>query len=306
MTDLITEALASEIPESTGTDSSVVHNSTESNLLSKDLRRADSPPTSASVNYMPLDFNHAAEFLIFFDPALRDGQKKLHKWQIQELIRLSQKDTYTIEHPLEYLLLAANGSGKDAYIIAGFTCFVLCCRKRYKVVITSASDLQLDTQTRNYIRYLSENVNAYLKELGVFPGDAIDIKKESFKSSTIKGEDGQKISLTGSEVITFVTKEGGRAEGHHPQPDAEPGEGVVLIINEAKTVPQEIYEHFAKCTYNIFIQVSSAGLPSGHFYKSVISAIEFPNEFIQDKYYLRKVTAYDCDHISKGQARKRS
>lgn len=254
---------------------------------------------SSSVLYSPLAFQDAAEFLMFFDPMLKSRKKRLYRWQIEELIRLSQKGQYTTENPFEYLLLAANGSGKDAYIIAGFACYVLCCWRRYKIVITSASDLQLDSQTRNYIKYLSENVNAYCQQQGIMDY-AIDIKKESFKSSVIiQGSSGQSFSLTGSEIITFVTKEGGRAEGHHPFPDADLGEGVILIVNEAKTVPQEIYEHFAKCTYNIFIQVSSAGPARGHFYNSCVSAVEFPALQVQGKYYLRTITAYECLHISR-------
>jgi len=251
----------------------------------------------SSVSYLPLAFENAAEFLLTFDPALKSGKKSLYKWQIEELIRLSKTHEYRTEAPFEYMLCAANGSGKDAYIIAGFVCFVLCCRKRYKVVITSSSDLQLDSQTRNYIKYLAENVNAYLKANGIME-EAIDIKKESFKSKVV--DSGQrKVSLTGSEVITFVTKEGGRAEGHHPFPDAEVGEGVILIANECKTVPQEIFEHFAKCTYNMFIKVSSAGPKRGDFYDSCESAVRYPREYIKDRGYLRVVTAYDCPHIAK-------
>ena len=292
---LLSEALESDFISSSPVSSAGVSSKgVDTDVSSSTPQQTD----GSSVSYSPLQFDNAAEFLMFFDPALRNGKKRLYKWQVEELIFLSQKGKFTTNSPLEKLLLAANGSGKDAYIIAGFVCYVLCCWKRYKVVITSSSDLQLDSQTRNYIKYLAENVNAYLRQNGIME-EAIDIKKETFKSRVTNGA-----ALTGSEVITFVTKEGGRAEGHHPYPDADTGEGVILIINEAKTVPQEIYEHFAKCTYNIFIQVSSAGPARGHFYKACIDAVEWPKEYKEGRYYLRVVTAYDCPHIAKAKLDK--
>jgi hypothetical protein len=127
-------------------------------------------------------------------------------------------------------LCAANGSGKDAFVIAGFVVFVLCCWQRYKIVITSSSALQLDSQTRTYIKNLCESVNAFMRAKGVMEKDAIDCLTDTFTSNTFSKEDGSKWSMTGSQIITFVTDEGGRAEGHHPWPDALPGEGVIIII----------------------------------------------------------------------------
>lgn len=254
--------------------------------------------TRASSTYIPLDFADAAEFISFFDPALRTGKRQLHKWQIEELRRLTRKGAYKTSCPLKYLLRAANGSGKDAYIIAAVTAFILCCWPRYKVVITSASDNQLDTQTRNYITYICGNVNDYLKENGVIT-KAIDIKKETFAANVFKQPDDSKISLTGTEVFTFVAKEGTKVEGYHPYPDAEIEEGVVIIINEAKSVAQEIFEHLEKCTYNIWIEISSPGPARGHFYNVNSLAVEYPAEYIPGKYYLRVISAFDCPHIAR-------
>jgi hypothetical protein len=279
---------------------------TKRNPFSPETRtnhKSTSPSGEGASSYSPLKFKDAAEFVYFFDPSLKSGKKKLYSWQIEELRRLSEKGKYTTANPLEYVLLAANGSGKDAYIIAGFVSYVLCCWKRYKVIITSASDLQLDSQTRNYIKYLCQNVNEYLRINGVM-SKAIDIKKETFKSTIHKDNSGREISLTGSEVVTFVTNEGGRAEGHHPFPDADTGEGVILIVNEAKTVPQEIFDHFAKCTYNYLIQVSSAGPSRGHLYDSWIKGVEYPSAYVEGKFYGRRITAYDCPHISRSKIKR--
>ena len=249
-------------------------------------------------------FTSAADFIEFFDPSLRSGQKRLHPWQREVLEFLSDADSlrqnkrprFTIAEKLKFLLGAANGSGKDAFVIAGFVTFVLCCWQRYKIVITSSSGLQLDTQTRTYIKNLCQEVNTYLKQNGILDEDAIEIKVATFKSTIFEKRDGSKYSLTGSEIITFVTDEGGRAEGHHPWPDALPGEGVIIIINEGKSVPDEIYTHLGKCTYNIWIEVSSAGEASQHFYRSFANARDWGNEWAPNLYHKRKITSYDCPH----------
>lgn len=252
----------------------------------------------SSIEYLALKFKSAKDFMLFFDPDLKSGRKTLHKWQENILDQVSEKGRYTKNDPLRLLLVAANGSGKDWCIIGGFVSYVLCCWKRYKVVITSASYLQLDTQTRTYIRYLCEQVNSYFKEMGIADEDVIDIKKETFKSKFFEKDDGSRYTLTGSECITFVTDEKGRAEGHHPFPDADDGEGVILIINEAKTVDQGIFEAFAKCTYNYWLEVSSPAGTSGPFYNHFCSATPWENGHVKGRYLGRRVTSYDCPHIS--------
>ena len=261
--------------------------------------------------YHNLPFKSATDFVEFFDPALREGKRSLHPWQRETLDFLSCKQDliagrrprFTTAHRLRFLLLANNGSGKDAYVIAAFVSFVLCCWIRYKQVITSSSYMQLDTQTRTYIKILCQEVNQYMRANGVMDEDAIDIKKETFKSRVFTKEDGTEYSLTAGEVITFVTDEGGRAEGHHPWPDALEGEGVILITNEAKSISEEIFRHFSKCTFNFWIEVSSAGETSGHFYKNCSEAIWWDGDktdkgFAAGKYLMRKVTYLDCPHIA--------
>lgn len=255
--------------------------------------------STVPARFQPLNFTNAVDFLYTFDRALREGKKSLHPWQVEVLLFLSNKKDgqFTIDLPLVFYLLACNGSGKDAYIIAGFSAFVLCCWPRYKIVITSSSDQQLDTQTRSYIKNLCEEVNTELRTQWNIP-DVIKIKTETFKSQTFKQSNGATFSLTGSEILTFVTKEGGKAEGHHPYPDAAPGEGVILVSNEAKTVPQEIFDHFGKCTFNIFLKVSSSGAAKEHFYSGFTRARDWQEGYIPGVPFKRKITYKDCPHIS--------
>lgn len=250
-----------------------------------------------NITYLALPFKSAKDFVNFFDPALRSGKKKLHKWQEEILDEISQKGKYTIQDRLRFLLRAANGSGKDWAIIGGFVSFVLCCWRRYKIVVTSASHRQLDTQTRVYIEYLCENVNSFLKEQGVVDEDVIDIKKEEYTSKIFEKPDGSKYTLTGSVCITFVTDDPGLAEGHHPLPDADPGEGVIIILNEAKTISDEVFKAFARCTFNYWIAVSSPGQMSGRFYRNSCDAVPWEIGHIKGRYLERKITSYDCPHI---------
>jgi hypothetical protein len=273
-------------------------------LLPSPLTASIEQNNAQTINYQPLPFTSAADFVEFFDPSLRSGQKHLHPWQRETLEFLSDADSlrqgkrprFTIAEKLKFLLGAANGSGKDAFVIAGFVTFVLCCWQRYKIVVTSSSGLQLDTQTRTYIKNLCQEVNTYLRQNGILDEDAIDIKVATFKSKIFEKQDGSKYALTGGEIITFVTDEGGRAEGHHPWPDALPGEGVIIIINEGKSVPDEIYTHLGKCTYNIWVEVSSAGEASQHFYRAFSSARDWGSGWQPNTYYKRKITSYDCPH----------
>ncbi len=232
-------------------------------------------------------FPNAAVFLMFFDYSLKTGAKQLYPWQIEELLRLSNRSEWRTDNQFLYYLLANNGSGKDAFIIAGFVCYVLCCWRRYKIVITSSSDNQLDTQTRVYIKDLAESVNAYMRSHWEWEANAIEIKAESFRAT--KG-------FSGTEVYTFVSKEGAKVEGYHPFPDADPGEGCIVIINEAKSIPPEIHQHLQKCTYNYWIEVSSAGESAGTFYKAVTNAIYYPQKPKAFRPFCRVVTYKDTPH----------
>ena len=263
----------------------------ENKTTSGDSNASSNSPFSDSLKrkYFTLAdaFPNAAAFLMFFDYSLRTNNKSLYAWQIEELLRLSDRKEWRIDNKFLYYLLANNGSGKDAFIIAGFVVYVLCCWRRYKIIITSSSDNQLDTQTRVYIKDLAESVNAYMRSVWQWDCDAIDIKAESFKATR---------GFSGTEVYTFVSKEGGKVEGYHPFPDADKGEGCIVIINEAKSIPEEIWKHLKKCTYNYWIEVSSAGSTEGSFYKACTNAIHYPLQPKAFRPFCRTITYRDTPH----------
>lgn len=236
--------------------------------------------------YHPLEFESIAEFLYFFDVGLTQGGKRLSAWQTH-ITDLIGKEQYDLERRLRLGLVTCNGSGKDAYIITGTALFLCCCRVRHRVVITTSSYTQLKNQTQNYIRTLAAAINTKLEAMGlVMPG----------KKALIIKRDHIVCTLTGSEIIMFVTNEEGRGEGYHPFPD-NPKSRVTIIVNEAKTVPDIIFGALRRCTFTRFIMVSSPGTMGGYFYNFIQRARAWRDGYELGKPIYRRITAYDCDHI---------
>jgi hypothetical protein len=234
--------------------------------------------------YTPQEFQDAADFLLYFDPALHNEHKHLHNWQRETLEFLSD-DIFPFSCPLQFSLVTCNGSGKDAYIIAGLALFLTLHKIRHRCVITTASYKQLKNQTQNYIRTLGNTINARLEELGNSK-QALLIKKDHIVCTT-----------TGSEIVMFVTDEPGNAEGYHPFPDYHKAE-LTIITNEAKSVPDDIFGALRRCTYNRWIEVSSTGKTSGHFFQLVHRSRQWKEGFEPGIPYQRTITCYDCPHIS--------
>jgi phage terminase large subunit len=227
----------------------------------------------------------AVDLLFLVDESLQKGTRKLHPWQMETLIFLS-KVKCTKQSPLRFLMPAANGSGKDAYINAPIAVFLSLCIIRHRTVITSASHTQLKNQTENYIRSLCARLNKFLAESGICE-KAFLIKQQYIVCA-----------MTGSEIILFATDEAGKAEGYHPWPDC-PTEELCIIVNEAKTVPEDIFEALSRCTFNRWIEISSPGKTSGHFYNCATSSVMYPAPYVPGQRYCRKITSYDCSHISR-------
>jgi hypothetical protein len=229
--------------------------------------------------YEPLEFANPAEMFIFFE-RMAQGQRKPYSWQIETLLFLGKQ--YFKENPLRFFLQACNGSGKDSYIIALFAVWFIASKIRSRFIGTSSSYTQLEGQTENYIRTYAAQINAAIGE------NIFLIKKQHIVCTK-----------TGSEIVLFSTNEPGRAEGWHPHPDYPDAE-MCICINEAKTIPDEIFLHLKKCTgYNIWLEVSSPGGTSGHFYNECRVARQWSEGYDGRSKFKRKVTYADCPHISK-------
>jgi len=217
-----------------------------------------------------LDFEDGSELVSFFDQHINKGTVTLHPWQVEVNEQLAASKA-TSKHPYRFCLCAANGSGKDLFVIAPFAMWFILTKIEALVIITSASGIQLTNQTENYLRSLGNKVNAFYREQ--YGTDILKIKQRYIRCL-----------LSGSEIKMFATDEEGRAEGYHPmRPNAE----FAIIVNEAKTVAPGIFRALRRCTgYNYWLNVSTPGLvPAGDFY----------NSWLNWK-HRRRVTKYDCPH----------
>jgi phage terminase large subunit len=132
-----------------------------------------------------------------------------------------------------------NGSGKSSIVIP---CAILRWLDRYpksKVVLTSADARQLDSQL---MRALAGYRHPHLVHW-------------EFLSREIR-------TPQGGQLISFTTDEPARMEGHHGSKNAP----LLLIVDEAKSVPSAIFEAVDRCGYAVLLVISSPGLRSGTFY----------------------------------------
>lgn len=241
----------------------------------------DSGPleSNKSGTWETIPFESALELIYYFDNSLNTGIRNLHGWQIETLEELCFVGRPKEEHPTQYkphrfALCAANGSGKDAYVVAPFVVWFALTKIRSLCVITSSSGVQLTAQTENYIASLCRAVNTHF-------GEPIFKVTRRFI----------KCLKSGSEIRLFATDEAGKAEGYHPFPDFA-GSEMAIIVNEAKSVLPEIFGALSRCTgYNYMVYVSTPNEPVGDFYEA------FVNRTGNWKHN-RRVTAFDCPHIS--------
>jgi len=231
-------------------------------LYPGDYREDDVKPLEES-GYRALAFEDAAELVCFYDKGIQNGDVTLYPWQVAVHETLASKEA-SARHPMKFCLVAANGSGKDAFIAAPFAVWFALCKVQSRVIITSSSGTQLTGQTEPAIRNLCETINAYHGE------EIFKIRQRYIRCR-----------LSGSEIRMFATDESGKAEGYHPiVPNAE----MAILVNEGKSVTDEIHNALRRCTgYTHWLEYSSPGEPKGFFYNA---ACNWKN--------VRYVTSYDC------------
>jgi hypothetical protein len=210
------------------------------------------------------------DLISLFDEHVREGAVDLYPWQVKIQHTIGTANP-TSKAPYRLGLVASNGSGKDKYIIAPFCLWFILTKKDGLCIVTSSSAAQLDSQTENYLRRLSFAIN---QDIG---RELLVVKKRHIICEELN-----------SEIRLFATDEPGKAEGYHPM---TPVSEMAVVANEAKSIPDEIFEALSRCSgYNYWLEISSPGQPEGHFYRYVNSeGVDF-----------QRVTSYDCpNHISK-------
>lgn len=87
----------------------------------------------------------------------------------------------------------------------------------------------------------------------------------------------------GSRIIGFSTDDPGKFEGWH-------ADNLLVIVDEAKSVPDAIFEAIERCQPTRFLVMSSPGVCSGFFYEAFKTRRKF--------FRHHTITAFACPHIS--------
>ena len=188
------------------------------------------------------------------------GERSLYDWQIDclEAIGLQEHGGPPVA------IAAANGSGKTAKIVASAICWFLSRYPQGQVVVTSGSFRQVEKQLWPALRVHAQR----------FPG-------WTFLQTELKTPEG-------GFALGFSTDDPDRAEGWHPK-QAGGTDPVFIIVDEAKTVPDGVFEAFDRCTRVFQLWLSSPGKPWGQFYEAFHST--------RRHFWTRKVRSDECPHI---------
>jgi hypothetical protein len=160
-------------------------------------------------------------------------------------------------------LVAANGSGKTAAVIAPAILWWLTMFPKGRVPVTSGS-------WRQVLLQLWPAMEKY-RGHPLFQG-------WTWNQAEIR-------TPQGGWASGFSTDNPGRAEGYHATDDSP----VLYVLDEAKTIPDGIKAAVDRCTANRVLAASSPGAPMGWFYRS---------QHEEADYWFRvKARSDECPHI---------
>lgn len=160
-----------------------------------------------------------------------------------------------------------NEGGRSSLIVAGLASWWLGLHNRGKVGITTADQKQLNEQ-------IIPALDRCAAKLGWKP-----LYSPYYRLST----------PTGGRLIAFTTNDAGRVEGLHKGDNIEAP--LLWIVDEAKSVDEEIFQGIDRCSYNAILLASSCGLKRGRFYDAFTKN---KKQFITIQAGLK-----DCPHIAK-------
>jgi len=190
---------------------------------------------------------------------------RLYPWQDRVLLWFEG----AVGRRVKGSLCTPNGAGKDSVVIAALALWWVSVHQRGRVVITSRDSRQIDEQTCAAIE----------RHRGTFPG-------WKFIERYVE-------TPTGGKIILFTTDEPERAEGFHRETSddgsANSDGPLLLIANEAKSIPESLFTAFDRCTYDALLYASSPGPMHGRFYDSQFRPVL--------GFKTLRVGLTDCPHI---------
>lgn len=181
---------------------------------------------------------------------------KPYEWQKKVLGELDFKET-------RVALKAANGSGKTSVCAAAAVLWHMMRFPESLVVCTAGVWRQVEDQ-------LWPNLRKFITGLGQ---DWVVHNAEIRYGN-------------GSRAIGFSTSDPGKFEGWHRQ---GPTENLMMVIDEAKTVPDSIFEAVERCQPSRILMMSSPGGTQGAFYRAFTKEAHMWKTF--------SVNAAMCPHI---------
>ena len=161
----------------------------------------------------------------------------LYQWQARAVMILEN-----MAGRVKTAVVSPNGAGKSERVVAPSALYVALAYPQGKVAITTKDNRQLHEQI----------VPAIEAHIGKFEG------WKSVRSPYYKV-----VTPSGGSIIAFTTDDAGRVEGMHQK---LPGSPLLWIVDEGKSVEEEIYQGIDRCGYTWLIVTSSPGLMMGRFF----------------------------------------
>lgn len=163
-------------------------------------------------------------------------------------------------------LATPNGAGKSSGVVAALALWWVSVHRRGRVVIT----------TRDAKQLLQQLIPALQKHRSRFP-----------RWRWVASPSPAIVTPAGGRIVAFTTNDAGRAEGWHKESDAEGP--LLVIVDEAKSVAEPIFQALDRCTFNALLYVSSPGLMLGPFFQAFTQQAAL--------FERRKVSLRECPHI---------
>ena len=187
--------------------------------------------------------------------------RDLYPWQAEIAEAVDQGSQYD---RVRIAVRTPNGSGKSSIVIPVCVARWLDRYPKSKVVLMSADSRQLDSQLmRAFFEYRSPHLVHW-----------------NFLQREIR-------TPQGGTLIAFTTDEPARVEGHHGSKLAP----LLIIMDEAKSIPSEIFQAIDRCGYAVLLIISSPGLRGGTFFDCFGTN--------RQQHLLFEISLEQCPHISK-------